>query len=221
MKKNIILILIALCYYLSEVPIFAQQAKSVKLPFEFTVSAGAEIISFSNLNDRLRDLGLNKTKPFLLSGGIGIAYDFNQFMLGTSISAGSSGFGNRSSNRTYWRGYLSSNRIHVRNIIISPELGVGYQQFFNHVVKEDLQGQFNDFLTSKPNQVRLDHKGTVLDVGVSLKKVIQKRIDPFLRIGYKHGLKAKAWGIQGVNAEDAPIDRISNVYAKLLIGIGR
>lgn len=221
MKKRIILIFIAFSYYLSEVPILAQQEERVKLPFEFTVSAGAEMNNFSNLNARLKDLGLDKTKPVMLSGGIGVAYDFNPVMLGTSISAGTSGFGDRSVHQSYWRGYLSSNRIRTGNIIISPELGVGYQQFFNHVVKEDLQGKFDDFLISTPNQVRLDHNGTVLDVGVSLKKVMQNRIDPFLRIGYKHGLKSRAWGVQGVNPDDVPFDRISNVYVQLLIGIGR
>ncbi|TYR37433.1 hypothetical protein FXV77_05360 [Sphingobacterium phlebotomi] len=221
MKKHIILIFIALCYYLSEVPILAQQEERVKLPFEFTVSAGAEINNFSNLNARLKDLGLDKTKPVMLSGGIGVAYDFNPVMLGTSISAGTSGFGDRSGHQSYWRGYFSSNRIRSGNIIFSPELGLGYQQLSNNVVKEGLQGEFNDFLISTPNQTRLEHKGTALDVGISLKKVTSSRIDPFLRIGYRHGLKSSSWKIQGADADNVPSDRISNVYVQLLLGIGR
>ncbi|SFB92176.1 hypothetical protein SAMN05421747_102119 [Parapedobacter composti] len=67
-------------------------AEKSKLPFEFTVSAGGEIHSFSGLNTRLEALDAAKAKTFLFSAGLGVAYRFNHVLIGLGVNGGSSGF---------------------------------------------------------------------------------------------------------------------------------
>ncbi|SMG14613.1 hypothetical protein [Sphingobacterium psychroaquaticum] len=193
-----------------------------RLPFEITSSVGGELNRFSTLKGYLRANDMESPNFRLFHIGLGVAYNFNPIIIGISLSGGNrGGFAQRNSLQSYRRAYISTNKIQHRSFIISPEIGIGYQRFSTYMVKDGGEGNFLDFMETRSNQVKLNNRGTALDFALGLKRIKNDRIYPFIRLGYRYGLRSNRWSVENAHVYDAPSDRINNVYLQLLFGRGR
>lgn len=215
------------CILLSIFPVYSQEMSKRQFPpLEFYFSAGGEYSNPGNLNERLGTLGVDKADKFGMAGGFGLSYRIQHVILGLNTSISSSSFRTEDDNHvknSYIGFYLSTNALRANNLIISPQVGIGYGETRARFVKEGVTGTFDEFLTTTSNRVQLENKGEALDFGIAFKKAKPNTdfYKTLFKIGYRHGLKEKEWKITDASVTGAPTDRIRNFYVQLLFGFGR
>lgn len=200
----------------------AHMKNKKRLPLEFAFYPGVHIMQASNLNKMLSDAGAEEMSKFGVSGTLSASYRFGKTLVGIATSPSSSWKDEnrvRSSDILF---HVSTNAIRSGNLIISPQVGMGFQKTEFTLDKKGGAIEFEDYLTVASNQTRMDNDATIADFNITLKKTNaeQSYYMPKLRIGYKTSVSAEAWEIRNANAANAPKDRIGMFYAQLAMGIG-
>ena len=215
------------CILVSICSVYSQETSKRQFPpLEFYFSVGGEYSNPNNLNERLGSLGVDKADKFRLAGGLGLSYRIKHIILGLNTSTSGSSFRSEDDNHvknSHVGFYLSTNALRVNKLIISPQVGIGYEETRVRFVKEGVTGTFDELLTTSSNRVQLENKGEVLDFGVAFKKAKSNTdfYKTLFKIGYRHGLKEREWKISDAAVTGAPSDRMRNFYVQLLFGFGR
>lgn len=191
-------------------------------PLEFAFYPGVHIMQTSNLNAMLKDAGAGEVSKFGVNATVSLSYRFGKTLIGISGTPATSFKEEnrvRSSDLLF---HVSTNAIRSGNLIISPQLGIGYQGTEFTLDKKGAATEFNDYLTVASNQTRMEHDATIADFNITQKKTNteQSYFMPKFRIGYKTSVSAKAWEIRNADVVNAPKDRIGLFYAQLAMGIG-
>jgi hypothetical protein len=166
----------------------------------------------------MESLSQDKPGNWLGNLEIGIAYDFGPLLVGISGSGGTDLKFANERKQMFQRFFLSTNKIRLNNIIISPEVGIGKLQASYRFTKDGVNGSFDDFMSNTTNQIHTTHRSTALDLGIALKEYNNDsgKVSPYVRIGYKRGLGNEVWKISGAQATGGPVDHASNFYVQLL-----
>lgn len=194
-----------------------------KAPLEFTIYGGGQVLDITNINGRLSSLNLSKESPFLIIGGFGMSYRISNIILGYTIEGGASASSDHHITSANANAYISTNAIRVKNLILSPQTGIGGQVVTIKLAKQGTATSFDQYLTTASNQTEITNTTVVLDLGLTLKYADPdtKRIYPFFRVGYRYGLEEKPWTVVNASSVKGPSDRLSNFYFQLLLGVGR
>lgn len=186
---------------------------------EMIVFTGLQVNNYSGLNARLSSLRIKEKKTLMLPVGVGLSFRFNKIIVGYDMTAVTVG---DNSTGSYIHTYLSTNIIKSKNWIFSPQVGYGQQTVTVRVPTQSNATNFDSYFTSQSNLVELTSGNPVLDFAVAIK--LRKRNStlnvPFFRFGYRYGLSEKPWEVTNGNSSGAPIDRNSNFYFHLMLGMG-
>jgi len=193
------------------------------LPFETIYFAGIQFNNASNLNRVLKDYDSGKVPGFGWNAGAGLAYRIKQTLIGVNFSLSTSGKNDNTMNTGDFTLYVSTNAIRTGRLILSPQLGVGTQSTTFTVQKKNLNGGFEDFLTTQSNQTKMEHDAAIVDLSVTLKTFNTERniFRPECRVGYKSSITKNEWKVVNAAVSNAPKDRLGNFYVQLAWGIGR
>lgn len=193
-------------------------------PFEYTLEAGGQYnTGYSNINTLLERSNLNDIPTLGMNAGFRIGYQFKHITAGISTNFARASKQNNELSSSTSTIYISTNTLKCKRFIISPQLGFGPKFSTLLISKKDMTGSFDDFLTSKSNQTRIEHMTTVLDIGLVLKKINHENtfFSPIFKIGYAVGLENGDWEISNSTVTNSPKDRTGTIYAQLLFGFGK
>lgn len=214
MRKTSLLLLTVLLSF------SASYAQKMNWPLEFQLHAGLQTNSAPNLNTLLKENNLKAYPALGFAVGAQLGYNFKYFTLGTGINSASTYNAENWNTKGIYL-FVSTNSIHNDKFIFSPLISFGGQFTKFDILKENLTGTFEDFLTSKSNKIALEHTADVLDIAFVLKKKKGNLCFPLFRIGYRFGLDNTDWKVIGATVSNLPQDKTGNFYAQVAFGIGR
>ncbi len=192
--------------------------KKQRFGIEMNFGMGGQTNSLDGLNTRFRALNMDKQSSNSFTFGLSLALRFKQLLIGGSLY----GIEADEISGTSAQVFLATNVLQIKRFIISPQIGFGSQSYDMTMRTASPATDFDSYFTTGGNKVSISHRSPVLDYSLGLKIANRKNNtnSPVIRVGYMYGLKDKAWKIEKGNSTNAPIDRVSSFYARLLLGIG-
>lgn len=145
-------------------------------PLEFAFYPGVHIMQASNLNAMLKEAGAGEVPKFGVNATVSLSYRFGKTLIGISGTPATSFKDEnrvRSSDLLF---HVSTNAIRSGNLIISPQLGIGYQGTEFTLDKKGAATEFNDYLTVASNQTRMEHDATIAILILRSKRLIPSNL---------------------------------------------
>lgn len=189
-------------------------------PLEVSLQVGGQTNSSSNLNRLMKEAGIKKYPSAAFNVGLSAGYQFKHLILGAGVGSATN-FGKNEWESTNIYLYISTNSIQSHNFIFTPQINIGGQTTTITMMKKNMNGNFEDYLTTLSNQTKIEHETPVIDFSFTLKKKRNGFNNPLFRVGYRTSLAQSKWKVIGSSTSNEPSDKTSNIYAQLVFGIGK
>lgn len=194
-----------------------------KLPIDWDIHLGGGYFTAGNLK-RMADAQGVKGFPSLgLDMNIGLGYRLGKVSVGANFGNLQSKRSDNQTNVNTITAFVATNIWHVGRWTFSPAVGVGPQIATIVLDRGDLTGNFEEYISEKGNQTRLQQINTALDFSLTFKtyELLTARYRPQFRMGYQTGLSNAAWKVGNTSLINAPRDRTGMFYLQISAGIGR
>ncbi|MCL7988669.1 hypothetical protein M8998_12040 [Sphingobacterium sp. lm-10] len=193
------------------------------LPFEWNLHVGGSYFSAPALNNAMQEQGVSTISPVGINVALGIGYRFGKVVVGGNVSS-MYGIGRDSEfTATTPTAYIATNMFYINRWVVTPSLGFGPQFTTAVINKNNVTGDFDEYLTIRSNQTRLRHIVPVADLGITVKTydLLTATYRPKFKVGYQMGVSRQAWKVGNAELINAPNDRTGTVYLQISMGIGR
>ncbi len=215
------------CIIVSLLPsalLFSQQGKTKITGMEIFLFGGVQKSNFDNLTTRMNEFSRPAPGTFSYNGGTGLAFRYKKYSFGAEMSFTA----RRSLEKhdlagSYIRAFVSANLLRLNNVVICPQLGLGFQR--TNITTSGGPStipDFNHHLFIYMEDITLYNKNTMLDLALCL-KLLSKATNspiPIFRVGYRYGLTESEWKVRYITTENGPKDRANTLYCQLMFGLG-
>jgi hypothetical protein len=188
---------------------------------ELLVNLGLYFNDFENLNVRLKSLGQKELKPMSPSAGITLAFGFPTMTYGFDLSTYAFDNSTASFKGAHARVFIGAHLLKKSPIVLNPQIGYAGSMMNLIIHRPAGSNNFNDLFTAQSNSAQISHINDYLDFTLGFKAKGAKRENffwQFLRVGYRYGLKEKAWSKRGGGFVDAPKDRNNQFFIQFCFG---
>ena len=227
MKKILFVAVFAFAFSFLNAQMEPAKSYDANKGLQFYMGLGGAYNNYKNLNNTFKDASLPTIGKFSLTSGAEIDLRNKNLLFGLN---GDMGF---SYKRTDDFNALLLNfgqELHVayyvansKNFHFAPQVGIGFLSSNVNLTQRKNIEDFNDVLTNG-NSVSINQNVGVLDFSLRFDFADftkPKSKSASIRVGYKHGLSSRGWGIDATSnstIDNSPQDRINQGYILFSIG---